>query len=455
MSHAQPKRKLLARPDLSLALIGALIALLWLAGGASRGDVMGQVVIRAGSWAIFIATMLFGSRPDFATVRVPLLLCGVAVLLPALQLIPLPPNWWLELPGRRILLVPGEPVPWRPLTMTPGATRNALSSMVVPLTMLVLLAQAGEHVHRWVLAILLSMITAAVFVGLLQFSGSWFNNPLLNDTPGKVSSIFANRNHFALLVAMGCLIAPVWAFIERDGLHWRGPLSAGLVLLFVLTILATGSRSGMLLGVASLSLSVFLIGRPVRRRLKAAPKWVLPTSILVTAVAVGGLAVLTFAADRADAIDRLIALDPGDDMRSRALPTVISMITTYMPFGSGFGGFDTIFRIHEPFALLKFTYFNEAHNDYLGVALDGGVPGIALLLAACLWWIVSTVRCWRLKPDDTVSLGRLGSSMIFLVLVASVTDYPARTPTIMAILVIAAVWLARADPGKTNAALPA
>jgi hypothetical protein len=35
-----------------------------------------------------------------------------------------------------------------------------------------------------------------------------------------------------------------------------------------------------------------------------------------------------------------------------------------------------------------------------------------------------------------------GSAIIFLVSIASIFDYPARTPMIMAILVIAVVWLA-------------
>lgn len=454
MVHARSARRLPFKPDLPLVLTIAAIVLLWVAGGASRADAMGQVVVRAGCWVILAIGILAGPRPALNGARPVILLLAAIIALPLAQLIPLPPAWWQALPGRDILLVPGEPVPWRPWTMTPGTTRNALASLVVPTTMLLLLLQANERVHRWMPAALLTMITAAVLLGLLQFSGAGFNSPLLNDTPGLVSSIFANRNHFALLLAIGCLIAPIWAFMDRGSLNWRGPLAGGLILLFVLTILATGSRSGMLLGALALALVFALVGKRLRRRLAGAPRWLFPALVGAAVLVVGGFVAMSFAADRADAINRLIAMEGREDMRSRALPTVLSMIGHYMPFGSGFGGFDPVFRIHEPLDLLKPTYFNQAHNDFLGIALDGGVAGIVVLAAGMLWWLVATIAVWRARPNDGVFLGRLGSSIILLVFVASVMDYPARTPTIMALLVVAAVWLAQANVRKADTALP-
>ena len=61
---------------------------------------------------------------------------------------------------------------------------------------------------------------------------------------------------------------------------------------------------------------------------------------------------ISVAAGRAVSINRALTVDAGQDMRARGLPTVLEMIRTYFPFGSGLGGFDPIFRIHEPFELL-------------------------------------------------------------------------------------------------------
>ncbi|WP_176484851.1 O-antigen ligase family protein [Sphingomonas ginsenosidimutans] len=431
-----------------------MIVLLWVAGGASRADAMGQVVVRAGAWALLVVASLAGPRPDLAGCRAIVWLLAATIALPFIQLIPLPPAWWQALPGRAILSTPGQAVPWRPWTMTPGATRNALASLVVPVAMFVILAQGKARVHRWMPTMLLGMIGAAVLLGLLQFSGAGFNSPFLNDTPGLVSSIFANRNHFALFVAMGCLIAPAWAFMDREALRWRGPLAAGLVIVFVLTILATGSRAGILLGGVALALALLLVGRNLRRRLRGGPRWLLPACVVAAILVIGGFIALSFAADRAVGISRLITLEVGEDMRSRARPTVLAMIALYMPFGSGLGGFDPVFRIHEPFALLKPTYFNQAHNDYLGIALDAGIAGILILVAAIGWWALASIRVWRAKGDHDILLGRLGSAMILLVLIASTADYPARTPTVMALVVVAAMWLARGKAHANGVALP-
>lgn len=440
--------------DFPVLLSIALVVLLGIAGGASRADMIAQVIVRAGCWAILVVAILFGPRPAGSTLRdmrPVLFLLGVTIALPLVQLVPLPPAWWQALPGRAILLVPGEPVPWRPWTMTPGATRNALASLVVPTTMLVLMLQADGRGARRMPAILLGLGGAAVVIGLLQFSGAGFDNPFFNDTPGVVSSIFANRNHFALFLAIGCLIAPVWSFMDPMALRWRAPLAVGLVLLFVLTILATGSRAGILLVAIAFALILLLVGRSLRRQLRGGPRWLLPALVLAAIMVIGGFVALSFAADRAEGIQRLLALNPEEDMRTRARPIVLAMIRLYMPFGSGFGGFDPVFRIHEPFDLLKITYFNEAHNDFLGIALDGGVAGIALLTAGIVWWLVASLRVWHAEINDKVMLGRLGSGILLLVLIASLTDYPARTPTIMATIVVAAVWLARGNAGRFTA----
>lgn len=456
MPFARSMRHPDLRSGLPLILVVALLSLLWLAGGASREDALGQVVVRGGAWLAIAITALVGSRPAVGPVRPVLILLLATILLPMFQLIPLPPSWWQALPSRAVLLIPGESsLPWRPWTMTPGATYNALASLVVPAAMLLLLVQLDEKARRWLPAILLVIVTSAVVLGLFQFSGARINNPLINETPGLVSAIFANRNHFALLTAMGCLLAPVWAFQNSESLKWRGPVAIGLILLFMLMILATGSRSGILLGVLALVIGIVLVGGRLKRRLKRAPKWVFPALLAALLAAFVGLILLSVAADRAVSIQRLILHNADEDLRQRAMPTILAMIELYLPLGSGFGGFDQVFRIHEPLALLKPTYFNQAHNDFLGIVLDGGLPALALLLAAFGWWLMATARAWRDGPGEPAMLARLGSAILLLVFVGSAIDYPARTPTMMAIIVIAATWLARGRSDTALAALPA
>jgi O-antigen ligase len=250
------------------------------------------------------------------------------------------------------------------------------------------------------------------------------------------------------------MLAFVWAFRVREELRWRGLLASGLILLFVLTILATGSRTGLLLGAVGIALGLMLVISRLRRRLNAAPAWVLPSIVGALVLVIAAFVAISVLADRAVGIDRLIVLDGGEDMRRQGLPTVLSMIATYFPAGSGFGGFDPVFRIHEPDSFLAITYFNRAHNDFLEIALDGGIVGMALLAAMLGWWLWASWRVWRAEPSEEVALARLGSAMLLLVLIASVPDYPARTPMVMAIIAIAATWLSQGTH-RTSAALPA
>jgi O-antigen ligase len=435
-------------PSLFPVLLIAFLAVLWLAGGASRADALGQVVVRAAAWLLVIVAILFGRRPALGTARPVVLLLLAAALLAMLQLVPLPPGVWQSLPGRRIFVeaaaASGQVQPWRPWSIVPGATLNALSSLIVPGAMLFMVTGLKEEERAWLPALILSLVAASTLVGLLQLSGTQFDNPLINETVGQVSGTFANRNHFALFLALGCLVAPVWATLDGRRPGWRSPVVFGLMLLFALTILASGSRAGMVLGLLALVLGPVVAQRGIRAALGGYPRWMFPALIAGVACVLAIFVLVSIAADRAVSIDRIFWSDEGQDMRTRGLPAVLTMVGTYFPMGSGLGGFDPLFRMHEPFDLLKPTYFNHAHNDLLEIVLDAGLFGFLLVGAGLLWWVRASARAWQAGAGMRHALPKLGSAMLLLIVLASVFDYPARTPVIMATAVIAAVWLSGA-----------
>ncbi len=446
-----------ARTSFPLILACLYLLVLWLAGGASRADALGQVVVRAASWTMLIVVALAQPRATLDSARPIALLIGASILLALLQLVPLPPELWQALPGRALFAqaadLSGQPQPWRPLAIVPGAAINAAGSLVVPVAMLVLLIGLEPQERPRLVGIMLGLVVASTLVGLLQFSGAGFDNLLINDTVGEVSGTFANRNHFALFVAVGCLLAPVWAFVEDRRPGWRAPVSVGLILLFTLTILASGSRAGMAIGILALGTGLLLVQQGIRRTLRRYPRWVFPALIAAIVIAIGVLVLISIAADRAISIQRAIAVDAEQDMRSRGLPTVLAMVREYWPWGSGLGGFDPLFRINEPFGLLKPTYFNHAHNDLIEVVLDAGLPGLLLLVAALVWWAAASVRAWRAGAGVHHALPKLGSAILLFVILASAFDYPARTPLMMATIVIAAMWLSESG-SRGSRALP-
>lgn len=454
--HSSLQSRAALKPTLSFVLLASLITVLWFAGGASRADAMGQVVVRGAAVLALAGAIMFGRRPS-STIKGPVawfLLASVALAL--LQLIPLPPTVWQSLPGRELLAtaadVSGQPQPWRPLSIVPGATINAAGSLLVPISVLLLISQLPKNERAWLPGCALLVVTGSTLVGVFQFTGVRFNNPFINDEIGEVSGTFANRNHFALLLAYGCALAPVWALRDRRFAGWRGLVALGLVLLFALMILASGSRAGLVLGILGLGLGLMLSWTGIREALLRYPRWVLPAFIGGAVALILALVLISVAADRAVSISRVLSLDTGGDMRRQALPTILEMIRIYFPVGSGLGTFDPIFRIHEPFELLTTSYFNHAHNDLLEVILDSGLAGALLFASAIIWGALAGVRAWRSGASQLRP--RLGSIMLLLTLVASLVDYPARTPLILALLVMAAVWLGEPGEDRLQPALP-
>lgn len=435
-------------PGPSFVLLAVLLGILWLTGGASREDVSGQIISRGAAWIAIVAAVLFARRPRIAEARGAALILAAAILLCLVQLVPLPPSLWRALPGRGAFtdLLISPPDLWRPWSLVPGATMNALFSLVVPVAVLVLVTGVSEEQKPLIPVAVLAVIVLALLVGLLQFTGTGIVNPFVNGTSGAVDGMIANRNHFALLLAIGLLIAPVWGVSIGSPSRMRASIALGLVPLLVLTILASGSRAGIVLGAVALVLGFVLARRGVKSVLRRYPRWTLPAIGIGVFVLIVIFVLASVAADRAVSFNRLTELDSSDDIRRRGLPTVVAIIRAYFPFGTGMGSFDPVFRMHEPFALLKPTYFNHAHNDFFEVVLTAGLPGLVLLTAAIGWWTWRSVAAWR----GSAPIPKLGSAILLLILLASIVDYPARTPIVMAIATIAAIWLGGA--GRSSAA---
>ncbi|MBB3475466.1 O-antigen ligase [Sphingomonas sp. BK345] len=438
-----PRRRRAAVRGGLLAMILFLVCL-WAAGGASREDVLGQVIVRAVAWgAVVVLALLAPAEPRRIDRMVPaLLFASLALVL--LQLIPLPPALWAALPGRGsfapVDTLAGGPV-WRPAAIVPGAAINAAGALIVPIATFALMRGVARSDDGRLLATLLALVVASALVGVIQFAGSGLSNPFVN-SGGEPSSVFANRNHFALFLAIGCVLAPAWAGRGERLRAWRLFVAAAVTLLLLLLIVASGSRAGMLVGVVAVAAGAALIAPRARLSFGGLPRWAAPAAMAAFALVIVLLIALSYGENRAMGIDRALNASVNGDMRRRGLPTVLSMIAQYFPVGSGFGGFDPLFRLHEPYDLLKPTYFNHAHNDVLELLLDGGLPAAALLLVAPVWWARRSITAWRALAAAPLPV--VGSVILFIVAVASMFDYPARTPMIMALLVVAAAWLSDA-----------
>ncbi len=77
------------------------------------------------------------------------------------------------------------------------------------------------------------------------------------------------------------------------------------------------------------------------------------------------------------------------------------------------------------------AWVNHAHNDYLELLLETGLPGLLLMLAFLGWFVFQTTRVWR-SPFASL-FAKAATIAAAAILVHSIVDYPLRTAGIVAI----------------------
>lgn len=424
-----------------------------LTGGGSRPDILSLVILRP--VAVILCLFAAWTMPPgtLAQQRIPFAIALSTTGLIVLHLVPLPPVIWQSLPGRDIVTQIdsslGLASTWRPISLSPPDTWNALFSMSVPLAVLFAGAQLSRSAHERLLFVLILLGLASGILGLFQLLGPP-TGPLFlykHTNYGTATGFFANRNHQAIFLAT--IYPMLGAFVAlRSRTHFSNrdtyaAVGAGILILPLLLI--TGSRAGVVVGALGL-VSLFWI---VKLGLRSGPSGrnVLSRKVRIAGVAATiGLVAAMVGLSRAVSITRLFETGADDELRFKVWPIIIDSMGTYSPVGSGIGSFAPIFQIFETDRILRPTYLNHAHSEVLEIMLTAGLPGILLLLATAICYVVAAVRVFgRPAKEDhgTLVLSRLGIVIIILLAVGSVADYPLRTPFLAALLALAALWCGR------------
>jgi O-antigen ligase len=430
----------------------AFIAICLMTGGSSRADAQSQIIVRIA--AVVLAALVLGAgRLSRLWSDRPLIIIASAwLILIVVQLIPLPPALWQALPGRALFsqaaVVAGIPQPWRPLSVTPDLTLTSLVAVFPAAAALLAMTQLRSRQFNWVLGAFLIGAVASALIGIAQLAGGQ-NSPLYTyaiTSFGSPVGLFANRNHHALF--LGCAIPMAMLFATSP--HFTVPnakvrlwIGVAAVLVFLVIITVSGSRSGLGFGAAGVIAGVLLCGN----RLKIRRAYDKRTKLLVAMSAAASVAFVAalFLNSKMASISRIAKGSDVDDLRLSNLPYTVALAKDYFPFGSGFGSFDPVFRTIEPDRILAPTYFNHAHNDFVELVISSGIFGPAILFAFVIWWLALSWRLWQrgLTASLPLDFGRLGSVIILLIFAASLVDYPLRTATISVLFAVAATWLSR------------
>ena len=364
-------------------------------------------------------------------------LAAVILGLPAAQLIPLPPQVWTTLPGRapvaEAYAAAGIALPWLPVSLAPGETERLWLGLLPAVALFLAvphLARAGRKrlLH---LAILLGVIDAVL--GLGQIAGGPDSPLRFYATASRTDAVgfFANRNHHAtflaslVVLAGGLLVGH--GHVSRAGPRWLA--AAGVLML--LGIAASGSRAGLALGLGAcvgVAWNV-LAARPTKRRGRALLLWgglaAIPPAI--------GLAVFGAAAVRSqtDAVT--------GDLRWQIARTTWRAVAEVFPVGAGLGSFERLYARVERSGDLIPAVVNNAHDDWLELVLEGGLPAL-LLLGAALAYLIRETFAAGPRPDPPPSERAIRSATLaalWLCALHATVDYPLRTMAVNLLVALA------------------
>jgi O-antigen ligase len=427
-----------------------LVACLLLGGGTRAGFLSDTVIQLAAIPLLLIALQRLAGLPTVKGFRWALLFCLAVVLVPLLQLVPLPPEVWTQLPNREALIetfgLLHRDLPWMPVSVSPRATWLSALSLLAPIAIFLGTLLLGYRERRALSLILIAVGVVSAFLGLAQVAGGP-NSPLrFFEITNRTEAVgfFANRNHFSAALYALMLFAAAWAVEAASPpargralmeTRWVVPLIASFTVLVILVAAQAiaRSRAGLGLTIVALVAAIALAFRD--RRMTTG---VTPARVMLAATALAVMFAAQFALFR---LSERFAEDPLKDGRAMLVRITSEAAQRYMPVGSGMGTFVPVYAMQQrPEEAPLDSYVNRAHNDIVEIWLEAGVAGAGLLALFLAWLVRRSAVLWRRYApggEIDVALARAATVVAALIVAHSAVDYPLRTGAMMAIMAFA------------------
>ena len=435
------------------AAVPAYVLLCLTLGGSGQGIWANMVLQLLGLGLLAWAAARPAEDTPAGDQRQLLWLTVIALAVVAAQLVPLPAAVWQGLGARQPIAegyrVLGLAAPALPISVAPYESLASLLSLIPPLAVLVASWRLAPRPALVVLA-LLGGTFGGILVGALQVSSpdpansQWYFYRQSNH--GVATGFFANANHMASLLVISLpFLAALLASARRKGRNAQRysavlALVAGAAVVIAVGIALNGSLAGYGLAVPVLLASAVIV-LPGRSR---ALGWLAASAGLMLVVAVGWLATTPLSNSTS------LRANAETSVQSRAdiLATSVEAVREFLPFGSGIGTFREVYAVYEDHDRLEpNTYVNHAHNDYLELALETGVPGLIVLILFLAWWGKAAWRAWRQRDGDPYA--RAAAIASAAILVHSLVDFPLRTAAIAACFAMSLALLVRQRPAES------
>jgi O-antigen ligase len=453
-----------------------------------------------------------------------------------LSTVPLPP-WLLESisPATADLYartLPGWPeggawTSWRPLAISPYEVATALSKLSIGLGAFAVIVAFPWRVDAWreeeprayvVGRLLFTVLLGGVLVAALGLiergSGNGFVMWITDEFAplGRASGPFVNPNHYAAWLemvipialaytlalvgrmyrriaaraqagrGMGVRARRAWvsALVAHQQKLWPSLVAAVGVFVLVIAHAASESRGGRAALLAGLAVAaVGLLVRAVRAdAARPLGKWtavVAPAALVAAAIASAGLWAATQSEVAASGMDAAGDMSLGARLAAASLTTRI--VADFPWTGTGLGSFLHAFRPYQA-PPLETGILDHAHNDYLELAAETGLLGVAFAALFAIAVIAALTRRrneassrevapwthrghgedrpagfevpeWRLalREQHIVRWGIAGG--VAAVLVHSLVDFGLRMPAnLLLFMVLLGILVLAAGPGR-------
>lgn len=438
------------------AVIVQIVALTLLGGGVTR--LTGTIGIAATTIALLVIGLMNGMGATFARASLLVRVVLVAlIIVPLLQLVPLPPLVWQHLPGQSLRVsaftLVGIADRWQPLSLTPLDTNYTVIMAIAFVTLTLALMTLSRAALLVAVRVLVALIVLGLLIGVAQVaSGGTALRLHVKADHGALLGFFTNKNHMALMLASSLPLVAllVGGYGEprtrgRAGARGRSRrpvpwLFVGYWAIVVVAIVMTNSRAGIMLGLVATSAIA-------ARALRDQPKQYLIGGPVVLL----GLAAFVLSLPQIDAVFRRFN-SVGDDLRWRFAEQSVPLLREYWLLGSGSGSYSRLYAVNEQLAWVKPTFVNHLHDDYYQVAIEQGAAGVLLLVLFVLALVTGALKAWRDRGQDHDAVFGAGT-IVLLFALHSVVDYPLRRPAAFPVLAIALalIWW-RSDPAREDMA---
>jgi len=430
------------RRDWTGAAPSAFERFLWADGGWWTLLLLGTAV--AGASLVVAAERARAGEPPAWRLHGALLLPFAGILaLAVLQAVPLPRGLLAPLSPRADAeldrLLPGDDS-WRPLSVSPGGTRQALLGLALGGAVLLgtLLAARRRAAAWWLCGAVVAAFAGSAAYGLFQQYLGSDQVLAFPKRPGVgVTGTFLNRSHMAAGAGMALALAlsMTGCTLRTEGARLYGILLAAAAVLLAATIPLTNSRMGL----ASGAVGVVALGLLGAR----AARWPLWGRALVVVAALGAAGGgVAWAVKEVPALRERFALQMQTkgawDVRFPAWESTLRLAARYPVLGTGVGSYEV--AIHETQDARNPDELVYAHSEPLHLLAEGGVLGLFLgaLLAAGV--VAAAVRAAD-SEDSSVRMLACGCGGALAVLLAGcVTEFHLHVPALgIAAAVVAAV----------------